>query len=139
MLKKFINRLFPFSFDLRGQILYLFYFLIISSLVITIINIFDVNRTIGFIFGLISIVLASAFFLEIVVLLVLYYLNYRKERKEIKNNDVLRCNCGRSYNRDESKIDGHCDYCIDVCKKCGRQIATEEYKKNDGICNSCRA
>lgn len=51
---------------------------------------------------------------------------------------LLKCNCGRSYKFDESKIIGHCDYCIEVCEKCGRQLDIDEYKEHNGKCYVCR-
>ena len=52
--------------------------------------------------------------------------------------EVLKCNCGRNYEFDESKIVGHCDYCIEVCEECGRQLDIEEYREHDGKCYICR-
>lgn len=54
------------------------------------------------------------------------------------NKEILKCNCGRSYESNESKILGHCDYCIEVCKKCGRQLDIDEYREYDGKCYVCR-
>lgn len=54
------------------------------------------------------------------------------------HKELLKCNCGRNYKFDEGKIINHCDYCIEVCVKCGRQLDIDEYKENNGMCYVCR-
>ena len=65
-------------------------------------------------------------------------LRVMKKSIRLVDNETLKCNCGRNYEFDESKIVGHCDYCIEICKECGRQLDIEEYNEHDGKCYVCR-
>lgn len=48
----------------------------------------------------------------------------------------LKCiNCGRDYKYDESKIEGYCDFCIETCKECGKQIPINAPQR---YCDECK-
>lgn len=44
--------------------------------------------------------------------------------------------CKGEYEQDESKIDGHCDYCIELCAACGTQISVSSHSV---YCEECKA
>lgn len=55
-------------------------------------------------------------------------------------NDLKVCiNCNRNYEYSEGKLEGYCDFCIEVCKECGEQIPITVSEKTKGYCVDCNS